>query len=333
MKIHNQLLCLGGLLLLTAIALFQAGCDPASRKTFVSLGTAPVGGAFQPVGDAIASVLGDLNVQSQGTKGSQQNIRMLDKNEIQLGMSNAAISYHASRGTGGWDKKYDVRAIATLAPNVGLFVTKKDSGIKSIADLRGKRVTVGPAGAGFEMFLTPLFAAHGIKYDATRPEDTEFTPLNETYSAAVGLLGDGNADAAFLGGAIPTAAVTQACTSYDIFFIPYDAAARDKLIAEYSYFNPVTIPALNKDGQPTYRGQTEDFVAMNVGSMQLVTYATVDEELIYNITKTIWEKRAEITKQHPAGNAINEKNVARNVGTEFHPGAIRFYKEIGVWPQ
>ena len=72
---------------------------------------------------------------------------------------------------------------------------------------------------------------------------------------------------------------------------------------------------------------------MNVGSMQLITHADVDEELVYNLTKTIWENRAEIVKQHPAARAINEKNAARNTGTEFHPGAIRFYKEIGIWPK
>lgn len=320
---------------LLTIAAFAtlSGCDASSKKTFVTLGTAPYGGAFQPVGDAIASVLGEYNVQVNGTKGSQQNIRMLDKNEIQLGMSNGAISFHAVRGTGGWDKKYDIRSIATLAPNVGLFITKRDSGIKMISDLKGKRVVVGPAGAGFGMFLTPLLAEHGIVYDETNTGNSNFTPINATYSDAVGLLGDGNADAAFLGGAIPTGAVTQACTSFDVLFVPYDAAARDKLIAEYSFFNPVTIPAKNAEGQETYRGQTEDFVAMNVGSMQLITHATVDEQLIYNITKTIWEQREDLVKKHPSLKSINENNVVRDIGTEFHPGAIRFYKEIGIWKE
>ncbi len=317
------------------------GCDSSSDSSgnrggrqFVTLGTAPVGGAFAPVGNAIASVLNEFKgdatwrVQASGTKGSQQNIRQLDKGEIQLGMSNSAISYHAARGLGGWDKNYDIRAVVTLAPNIGLFITKKDSGIQTLADLKGKRVSVGPAGAGFEMFLGPLLTEHGVTYTT---DQQDFTPLNETYSAAVGLLGDGNADAAFMGGAIPTPAVTQACTTYDIFFIPYDSAVRDRLIANYEFFQPATIPAKNQDGNATYQGMTSDFEAMNVGSMQLITHSSVDEDLIYNITKTIWENRAEIAKQHKAANAINEKNAARYTGTEFHPGAIKFYKEIGIW--
>ncbi len=324
-----QLICFAAI-----IPLSFCSCDSSGKRQFVTLGTAPIGGAFAPVGNAIASVLNehkgdaDWRVQASGTKGSQQNIRQLENGEIQLGMSNSAISYHAVRGEGTWDKKYEIRAVATLAPNIGLFITKKGSGIQSISDLKGRRVTVGPAGAGFVMFLGPLLTEHGVTYTS---EKQDFTPLNETYSAAVGLLGDGNADAAFMGGAIPTPAVTQASTSYDIVFIPYDPMIRKKLIDTYEFFQAATIPAKNRDGEPTYRDMTADFEAINVGSMQLITHAKVDEELIYQITKTMWENRAEIASQHKAGNAINENNVARYTGTEFHPGAIRFYKEIGIW--
>jgi TRAP transporter TAXI family solute receptor len=315
-----------------------AGCGPSSssagKRQFVTLGTAPVGGAFRPVGDAIASVLneyrGDLDwkVQSKGTKGSQQNIRELASGDIQLAMSNSAITYYAVRGESGWDKKYDVRTVVTMAPNVGLFITKRDSGIQNISDLKNKRVVVGPSGAGFEMFLGPLMTAHGVTYTS---ETQDFTPVNATYSDAVALLGDGAVDAAFMGGAIPTPAVTQASTTYDIFFVPYDEKVREQLIAEYPFYEAMTIPAKTRDGKETYKGMTEDFVAMDVGSMHVITSADQDEELIYQITKTIWENRAEIAKQHKAALSINEKNAARFTGTPFHPGAIRFYKEIGIW--
>jgi len=324
---------------ISAIAVLMTSCNSKSDKSsdkFVTLGTAPVGGAFQPVGNAIASVLNDnkgdndWRVQATGTSGSQENIRKLDKGEIQLGMSNAAISFAAINGEGSWDKKYNIRSVCTMAPNIGLFITKKDSGIKTLSDLKGKRVTVGKAGAGFEMFLGPLLTAHGVTYTK---DTTDFTPINETYSASVGLLGDGNADACFMGGAVPTPAVTQACTSYDVFFIPFDPAVRDKLVEDFPCFEDAKISAKTKDGKETYKGMTEDFAAMNVGSMQLITHADVDEELVYRLTKTIWENRSEIVKQHRAALSINEKNAARFIGTEFHPGAIKFYKEIGIWPE
>ncbi len=334
----SAILIMGTALLISAGTL---GCNSGSGggksggRQFITIGTAPPAGAFAPVGNAVATILNDnkgeqdWKAQATGTKGSKENIRGLDKGTYQLGMSNSAISYNAVRGEGGWDKKYDLRAVATIAPNIGLFITKKSSGIKTIADLKGKRVAVGPAGAGFEMFLGPLMTEHGVKYTA---DEKEFTAVNAKYSDAVQQLGDGGIDAAFVGGAIPTSAVTQACTTYDVQFIQYDPEARKRLIEKYDFFQAATIPAKNRDGKPTYKGMgDEDFPAMNVGSMQLVTYASVDEEVVYQITKRVWEHRADIAKLHPAGKAINEKNASRYTGTDFHPGAIRYYKEAKVW--
>ncbi len=311
------------------------GGGSSGGRRFVTLGSAPVGGTFRPVGDAIGNVLNefkgenDWKVQSRGTKGSQQNIRELDRGDIQLGLSNSAISYYAVRGEGAFDHSFDIRAVVTLAPNIGLFITKKDSGIQTIADLKNQRLTVGPAGAGFEMFLGPLLTAHGVNYTS---DQQDFTPINDTYTNSVALLGDGNIDAAFMGGATPTQAVTQACTSYSVFFVPYDETVRTRLIEQYPFYRDAAISA-QPGGKETYPGMTDDFAALDVGSMHLITSAAADEAFIYEITKTIWEHRAEIAVYHKAGNAINEQNAARFTGTPFHPGAERFYKEIGIWPE
>ena len=313
-----------------ALASLLAACgggdgSGGGKSAFLSMGTAPVGGAFQVVGGAIAEVLnasrGDntWKVQAKGTKGSQENIRRLGKGDMQLALSNSAITYFAVRGEAGWEQKYPARAIVTLAPNVAMFITKQDSGVKSIADLKGKRVVCGPAGAGFDMFIEPLLEAHGVAY-------ADFAgKLNNTQSGAVDMLGDGNADAAFLGGAVPTGSITQACSTHDIFFVPFAADAKANLVEKYPFFHPVTIT------QDKYSDLTADYAGLNVGSMHLITSADQDEELIYQLTKTIWEKRADIAAKHPAGKALNEKNVARYTGTPFHPGAVRFYKEAGLW--
>src|SRR5690606_6331193 len=131
---------------------------------------------------------------------------------------------------------YPVRAVMTLAPNVALFLTQANSGVRQIADLKGRRVGVGPAGAGFEYFVQPLLAAHGVTYQ-------DFTPLNATQAAAVDMLADGSAAAVFIGGAIPTASITQASASMDILFVPFDQAAVDRLVTEYVFFDRATIPA------------------------------------------------------------------------------------------
>lgn len=301
--------------------------EPRAGKTrFLSIGTAPPGGAFFVVGGALAEVLeahpgvSGWRVTAEATKGSQENIRRIEKGELDLALANSAISYFAVRGEGAWENPYDLRAIMTLAPNVALFVTPRGSGVEGISDLRDQRVVLGPAGAGFEYFVRPLLAAHGLTYD-------DFSPLYNTQVGAVDMLSDGSAAAAFLGGAVPTASITQAASGQDIHFVPFDEDAREQLIDDYLFFRPATIPA------GTYRGQEEDFEGLDVGSMHLIASADLDEELAYRITKTLYEFRQEVTERHPAGKAINPKNAVRDTGTPFHPGSIRFYREIGIWPE
>ena len=314
-----------------AVACSEGGSDAGSSESappknrFLSIGTAPPGGAFFVVGGALAEVLnahsGEANwqVTAEATKGTQENLRRLDSGELDFALANAAISYFAARGEGAWDKEYPVRVVMTLAPNVALFIAPEKGDVASIEDLRGKRVVLGPAGAGFEYFLAPILEAHGLTYD-------DLSPLNATQSGAVDLLADGSAAAAFLGGAVPTASITQASSSQDITYVPFDGGAVESLLADYPFFGRAKIPA------GTYRGLEEDYSGMNVGSMHLVTSAAVDEELVYQVTKAIYENRAEVVEKHPAGKAINPKVVVRDTGTEFHPGAIRFYREIGIWP-
>jgi TRAP transporter TAXI family solute receptor len=318
------------LLLFTCLAVIACGggttSDDGTSSTprFLSMGTAPPGGAFFVVGGALAEVFnefgGGSSMTAEATSGSQENIRRLGSGELDFALSNAAITYFAVRGTEGWDQAYPVRAVMTLAPNVAMFVAPAGSGVNTIADLAGKRVSVGPAGAGFEYFVRPLLSAHGLTYD-------DFTPVNATQAGAVDLLTDESVAAAFIGGAVPTASITQAAAVQDIVLVPFDEEARQRLIADYLFFRPATIPA------GTYRGVDADFEGLDVGSMHLITSADQDEELVYQATKTLYENREAVVQRHAAGRAINPGNVVRNTGTEFHPGAVRFYQEIGIWQQ
>jgi len=302
------------------------GSDTAApSRVFLSMGTAPPGGTFFVFGSALAQVLNEFgsgfgwNTTAEATSGSQENIRRLASGELDFALSNAAITYFAVRGTEGWDRAYGMRTVMTLAPNVALWITTAGSGVETLADLRDNRIGVGVAGAGFEYFIRPLLGAHGLTYD-------DFDPVNATQSGAVDLLADGAAAAVFVGGAIPNPAITQASAAQDIHFIPFDETAKQELIDEYLFFRPATIPT------DTYRGQTEPFEGLDVGSMHLITSATVDEELVYNVTKTLYENASSVVERHGAGRAIVAANVVRDSGTEFHPGAIRFYQETGIWP-
>ncbi|MDA1093447.1 MAG: TAXI family TRAP transporter solute-binding subunit [Acidobacteria bacterium] len=300
-----------------------AGAAPS--RVFLSMGTAPPGGTFFVFGSALAEAMNEFGADlgwsttAEATSGSQENIRRVDSGELDFALSNAAITYFAVRGSEGWDKAYPMRSVMTLAPNVALFITPAGSDVETINDLRGNRVGVGPAGAGFEYFVGPLLAAHGVSFD-------DFTPLNATQASAVDLIADGSAAAVFVGGAVPNPAITQATASQDIHFIPFDAEAKQQLIDQYVFFSPATIPA------DTYRGQTEAYEGLDVGSMHLITSATTDEGLVYAVTKRLYENSARVVEKHAAGRAINARNVIRDTGTEFHPGAIRYYQEIGIWP-
>jgi uncharacterized protein len=309
---------------LAALMAVPAACGGGGDRGFMSFGTAPPGGAFFVVGGALAEVLNEVGVEhgwritAEATSGSQENIRRLTSGELDFALSNAAITYHAVRGAEGWDQAYPVRTVMTLAPNVALFIALRSSGITRIEDLRGRRVVIGPAGAGFEFFVRPLLAAHGVSYD-------DFTPLNATQAASVDMLADGSAAAVFIGGAIPTASITQAAASQDIVFVPYEDDAMARLVGEYPFFDPATIPG------GTYRGQDADFRSLDTGSMHLITSASADEQLVYDVTRALYENRELVVQKHAAGRAINARNVVRDTGTAFHPGAIRYFREIGIW--
>lgn len=322
MKRHPYLAALAAAFAVTACG-GGASDESAAEKRFISIGTAPPGGAFFVVGGALGEVLDQYGpgweVTSEATKGSQENIRRLDSGELDIAILNAAVTYFAVRGEGSWDRPYPLQAVMTLAPNVAMFITPQKSGVRSIADIRGRRAVVGPAGAGWESFVGPIVEAHGVSY-------ADFTPLNNTQSGAVDMLADGSAVAAFLGGAVPTASIVQASTSSDILLVPFDPDAVTRLRRDYPFFYEQVVPA------GTYRGQDEDYRGLDVGSMHLVTKASADPDLVYEMTKIIYEHRESVIEKHPAGRFINEENAVRETGVEFHPGAIRYYREIGIWP-
>ena len=309
--------------------LFLVSCEKSdtekNNRKYLSIATAPPGGAFFVVGSAIADVVGKhttnqgWNVSAEATKGTMENLHRLDNGEVDFALANAAITYFAVRGQGKWQKQFPVQSVMTLAPNIAFFITPDSSGIKTIADLKGKRVVVGPAGAGFEHFIEPILAAHGLSY-------ADISAMHDTQAGAVALLADGSADAAFLGGAVPTASITQASAGQDIHFIPFEAHAVETLVSEYSFFEKKTIPA------NTYKGQTDDFDCLNVGNMILVTAAGTDQQTVYLFTKTLYEHASEVVQKHPAGKAINAKNSVRDTGTPFHPGAVRYFREQSIWP-
>ena len=327
--------------LLVAMGLGAVACQPRDQRRFLSMGTAPVGGTFPVVGGAIAEVLNlhrgshNWKVQIKGSKGSQENIRRLASGVFELGMSNSAISYFASLGRSSWQSEgsYEVRAVCTLAPLVAMFVTKRDSGIRAIGDLKGRRVVIGPAGAGFEMFVMPILESHGVAAGT-------FSAIYAPQGVAVEMLSDGAVDAAFLGGALPAQSIIQASGSFEVYVVPFDPRVRGQLVRDYAFFKPIPHGLVKSRYPKILHYELEDRIAqmsraealafirdqglrvpgaetmelaalrkavtgarfgwLNVGSMQVVTHKDTDKRLIRNLLEVLWEQQEELARRHPA---------------------------------
>lgn len=314
-------------LVLTVLGCGKGG-DAAGdgKREFISVGTAPAGGAFYTVGSAVCEVVnehrGDLNwrVNAESTGGSMENIRLLSQGKLQFAMSNSSITYFAVRGSEGWEETHEAKSVLTLFPNVAMFVTLADSGIEKVSDLKGKSVFLGPEGAGFEYFVKPILAAHGLSLSDI---DGRFG----SQQSAVDLLGDGAVVAAMIGGGTPNPALSQMAQANAIRLIPYDDQAKEQLIKEYSFFEAAMIPG------GTYAGIETDYHGLNVGSAHLITHKSVPEQTVYDFVKLVYENRAQIAERHRAAANIKPETAAAENGTEYHPGAERYFREAGIWPQ
>lgn len=280
------------------------------------IGTAPQGGAFHIVGSAMVDVLNrhkpdpDWEFAEVQTSGSLENIRLIAEGKLDLALANAATTYFAAQ------EGYPMQALITLAPNVAFFVTREGSGIRSLADLKGKNVMIGPENAGFHYFLLPILIAHDADFNGVNP-------FYGTQKDAVAQLADGSIDAAFLGGAIPTESITEACKRIDnIHFVPFDPVASRILREQFQFYDSAVVKA------GVYPGRNEDFECLNVGSMHLIASRHLNAGFVYQVIKTLYENRQEIIDKHPSGRYLEPENMAKDTGTPFHPGALKFYQEI-----
>ena len=295
--------------------------DGVSIPARIKIATASVGGSYYPVGTAIAQVLNELPgvaAAAEVSSGSSQNLRMLDANQIHFGLSNAAITFPAIKGVESFEKPFAVRAVISLHRSVVLFVALKDDGITTFGDLEGKRVAVGPAGAGWDYFVRPILAAHGVDYDS-------FRHINEGQANATEFLTDGSVDAIIVGGSIPHATIMAANATDDLEYLEFDEAALDGVTAEYPFIRKFSIPA------GTYKGQDQEFMAADSGTAQLVVRADADPDYVYLVTKTIYENRDKIAEMHRAGEEITPERAAMDIGIPYHEGSLRYFSEIGIW--
>ena len=305
-------------LLVLSMVLF-AGCGGSSSNKFINIATGGTAGTYYPIGGAMAEILNKaipgMNASAQSTGATVANINMLKDGSVDLAIVQNDITYYAVNGTEMFkDKKVEnLRGIAALYPETCQIITLESTGIKSIADLKGKRVAVGAAGSGAEANARQILEAYGITYDDI---DEQFLSFGEAASA----LKDGNVDAAFVTAGFPTAAVQDITSQNKVRLLPIEADKADALIAKYPFYTKTVIPA------GTYAGFDEEVPGISVMAM-LVATDKVDEKLGYDITKALFDNLEKLQAAHSAAKHITKENAKNGMSIELNAGAERYYKE------
>ena len=299
---------------------------PAPAKTqellFATGGTA---GTYYPLGGAIASVwnanIEGLNVTIQPSGASVENLRLLDSRDADIVMAMNNIAEDAWLGKGSFDGKEvkGFKAVGVVYPEIIQGVGLVDNNVKTIPDQKGKRVAGGPPGSGTAATTPHIFKAYGL-------EASDMTVVNDTFGDAVEKMKDGHLDAAWNVLAAPASAIVDLLTSKELAFLEIQGQELAELQAQFPLVSPHVIPA----GTYNYKGTP--YPDIHTIALQAVLYVRddMDEELVYNLAKYMYEKNADIAKSHATGNQILLENAKNGITTDFHPGAARYYQEKGM---
>ena len=309
----------------------------AQDLKFFTIGTGGTSYTYYPVGGVIANAIskppgsrecGDggscgvdgLIASAVSSRGSVDNVNAIMSGLRNSGFGQSDVAYWAYTGTGtmeGKEPAEDLRTIAALFQEDIHLVALKDSGINSVADLKGKRVSLDEPGSGTYVDANLILEANGLSSDDVTAEALKGGAASEA-------LRNGKIDAFFVVAGYPTGSLVELASAADIKLVPIDGDSAQALADKYGFFSRSEIPA------GTYEG-VDATVTVAVGA-QWVTSAKEDEELIYQITKALWneESRKLLDVGHAKGKTITMETALAGVGVPLHPGAERFYKEAGL---
>jgi TRAP transporter TAXI family solute receptor len=301
--------------------------ETPAKKQFVTIVTGSTGGTYYPVGTIFSTLwnekLGDTGVMAsvQSSGGSVENLNMLKSGEAQLGIAMANLTLFAHNGEGKFEgnKFEDVRFVTALWPDVTQFVVTEDSGINSISDLKGKRFNVGGAGSGTEYSSKIILeTVAGLSFD-------DITPEHLGYFEASSAMQNAQLDGMNAEGGIPTSAVSEVAASKTAVKILEFSDEDYKKINEVApYYGQFTIPA------GLYSGVDSDVKTVGIKST-LICSADLDEELVYNLVKSIYDNYDEIKDSHKALDAVTIEEALKGLPpVPLHKGALKFYEEIGI---
>ncbi len=301
-----------------AVGLGTAGAATAQD---LSIATGGTGGTYYPYGGGLAELIGKYVDGAQATAevtgASVENMALISRMDSDLAIALADTVYDAWKGQGKFDGRAveDARALASIYPNAVQIVTLADSGIASLADLAGKRVSVGAPGSGTEVNAQAILNANGLTYDDIDEQRLNF---NETADA----LRDGDIDAGFWSVGPPTSSIMNLAATRDIAMVPLS----DDEVAKAKEAEPVFAAYTLRAG--LYEGMDAEVSTISIPNV-LVVNAAMDEEMAYQITKAMFEHVDELIAVHPAANDTTPEFALNSTPIPLHPGAIRWYEEAG----
>ena len=300
----------------------EAGA-PAAKKAALTMGTGGESGTYFAVGGVLANVLNEknpdiMNVNVVSTGGSGDNLQNMAAGVYQLATVQSDVMTYAFNGTRSFEqtgKVPNVRILAGLYPETVQIVTTNPD-IKTVADLKGKKVCVGDVNSGTYFNATDVFNAYGMDIE----KDIE--PIFQSFGASTESLKDGKIDAAFLTAGAPTTSVVDLGTAKPVYLVSIDDEHIEKLLADCPFYAKLII------GKDVY-GTPEDCQTVTVKAT-LVADASVSDEVAYAIVKTIFENKEEITAAHAKGAELDLTFATDGMAIPFHPGAAKYFAEKGI---
>jgi TRAP transporter TAXI family solute receptor len=294
----------------------------AGAQQQLSIATGGTGGVYYPIGGGLAELINrhidGYSAVAEVTGASVENMGLIARGDSDLAIALADSVYQAYTGTGRFEDRQiaATRAIGSIYPNAVQIVTLAGSGVSSLQDLKGKRVSVGAPGSGTEVNAAAILEANGISYDDMRVQRLNF---NETADA----LRDGDIDAGFWSVGPPTSSIMNLAATRDIALVPLTADEVAKSQAVEAVFAPYTLRA------GIYDKIDADVQTISIPNV-LVVNADMSDDLAYAITKVLFEKTDELIAIHPAANDTTVDFSLTSTPVPLHPGALRYYEEIGA---
>ena len=306
------------------VTAFLLGCaSGATAGQILTIGSGGTGGVFYPIASTLASIVNNnvpgVKINNESTGGSSDNTRMVGEGELELGFTAGDICYFAYNGIEDYKgmQLSDINCLFAMYPSQASWTVTKTSGIESLYDLAGKNLAIGMAGSGTENSARFEFPLLGIAYPGG------FKPMYIDANESADAMRNGQCDGMHGFGGNPQGALLELSQTVELRCLPFPDEFVDKVIAERPYYYKSVMPA------NTYIGQDYEVPTYAVNTLCIIN-AKVDEETAYQITKACWENIEQLYASHSMMKNMKAELVAAGLTVPLHPGAKRYWKEIGV---